>query len=103
MSTVLRRRRISRLALGPYRRFELLCGRIAYPVQNYDGYGDGRNINLSVFISAAMRADWQTNREMLMQIWSGELSSESFPDCLPWLCLGLHAGREPWAVLHLDI
>jgi len=38
MSTVLRRRRGSRLQLGPYRRHELLLGGVAtYPVQGYDG------------------------------------------------------------------
>ena len=33
MTTVIRRRRASRMQIGPYRRHELLTGRIVYPVQ----------------------------------------------------------------------
>ena len=54
MSTIVRRRRGSRMSLGPYKRHELLGGRIDYPVQGYDGYGDGRSINVADFISAEM-------------------------------------------------
>jgi hypothetical protein len=49
-----------------------------------------------------MRADWSSNCGLLMQLWTGELAPESFPDYLPWLCLEPH-GRKPWAVQHLDI
>ena len=103
MSTILRRRRGSRLQLGPYKRNELLCGRIQYPVQGYDGYGDGRSTNVADFIGPEMRADWQANREKLMAFWrSGKSDAEVCPDdCLPWLWSGPR-DRLPWAVQHLD-
>jgi hypothetical protein len=67
MSTIMRRRRTSRLSLGPYRRHELLTGHIEYPVLGYDGYGNGRDTDLTKFISAQMKADWLANREQLME------------------------------------
>lgn len=33
LTTVIRRKRASRMQIGPYRRHELLTGRIVYPVQ----------------------------------------------------------------------
>ena len=33
MTTVIRRKRASRLSIGPYERHELLTGRIVYPVK----------------------------------------------------------------------
>jgi hypothetical protein len=103
MTTVIRRKRASRMSLGPYRRFELLTGRIEYPVQGYTGYGDGVGTGLTAFISDTMRRDWQNHREELMAFWkSGKSDAEVFPnDCLPWLCLGPR-DRLPWAARYLD-
>lgn len=102
MSTIMRRRRGSRMSLGPYRRNELLTGRIQYPVQSYTGYGDGRSTNVADYISDRMKADWQANREALLAFWhSGTSEAEAFPDdCLPWLGSGLR-GRLSWACVHL--
>ena len=103
MSTILRRKRTSRLSLSAYRRHELLTGRIVYPVQGYDGYGDGRSTNVADYISDEMRRNWQTHREALLAFWRlGKSDAEVFPDdCLPWLCLGPR-DRLPWAEQHLD-
>jgi hypothetical protein len=103
MSTILRRKRTSRLSLSAYRRHELLTGRIVYPVQGYDGYGDGRSTNVADYISDEMKADWLANRTVLLEFWqSGMSDAEAFPDdCLPWLCLGPR-DRLPWACAHLD-
>ncbi|MGX1352478.1 hypothetical protein AB7M49_006087 [Bradyrhizobium elkanii] len=103
MSTVIRRRRGSRLQLGPYKRHELLTGHIATVVSGYSGYATGSSRNLADYISAAMHADWQANRDELLEFWrSGKSEAEVFPDdCLPWLCLGPRS-RAPWAVQHLD-
>ncbi len=103
MSTILRRKRTSRLSLSAYRRHELLTGRIVYPVQGYDGYGDGRSTNVADYISDEMKADWLANRTMLLEFWqSGMSDAEAFPDdCLPWLCLG-PKDRLPWAAQFLD-
>jgi hypothetical protein len=101
MSTVIRRRRGTRTNLGPYKRHELLGGRIMYPVQGYSGYGDGRSVNVADYISEEMKADWKANREVLLQIWRGEKSEEEvFHDTLPWL---YYTDTEtlPWAELHL--
>ena len=86
MSTIIRRRRASRISLGPYRRHELLGGRIVYPVLGYDGYGDGSSTNVADFIGPEMRADWQANRVALIEFWESGQSTTVFPDCLPWLC-----------------
>ena len=104
MSTILRRRRGSRLHLGPYRRHELLGGVATYPVQGYDGYGDGRDTDMRKFISAEMKADWLANRAALLEFWrSGMTDAEAFPDdTLPWLCLGKRRDALPWACEHLD-
>jgi hypothetical protein len=66
MSTIVRRKRASRVQLGPYRRHELLTGRIQYPVQGYTGYGDGVGTDLSAFIGNEMRSDWAANRDELV-------------------------------------
>ena len=106
MSTVIRRRRTSRLSIGPYRRHEFLTGRIQYPVQGYTGYGDGDGVgtDLKAFIGPEMRADWAANRAALMDFWqSGMPEVEVFPhDCLPWLCFGRPRDRPPRAVEYLD-
>ena len=103
MSTILRRKRTSRLSLSAYRRHELLTGRIVYPVQGYDGYGDGLSTNVADYISDEMKADWLANRTVLLEFWqSGMSDAEAFPDdCLPWLCLG-PKDRLPWAAQFLD-
>ena len=104
MSTILRRRRGSRLSVGPYRRHELLGGRATYPVQGYDGYGDGHETDMRKFIGPEMRADWAANRAALLDFWQSGLSEvEVFPhDCLPWLYFGRPRERPPWAVEYLD-
>ena len=53
MSTIIRRKRTSRLSIGPYKRHELLTGWISYPVQGYSGYGDGVGTDVTAFISDA--------------------------------------------------
>ena len=104
MTTVIRRRRASRLSIGPYRRHELLAGRIVYPVQGYTGYGYGVGTDLAAFISDEMRADWVANRTALLEFWrSGRSEADAFPnDTLPWLCTYIAAGSLPWACRHLD-
>ena len=65
MTTVVRRKRASRTSIGPYKRHELLTGRIVYPVLAYTGYGDGIGTDLTAFITDHMRADWEANRNRL--------------------------------------
>ncbi|MDA9400774.1 hypothetical protein [Bradyrhizobium sp. CCBAU 45389] len=102
MSTIIRRKRASRSSLGPYRRHELLTGRIQYPVQGYTGYGDGVGTDLTDFISDGMRADWEANRDVLMAFWrSGKAEADVFPDELPWLYAARSADGLPWAARHL--
>ncbi len=103
MSTIMRRRRGSRLSLGPYKRHELLGGRIDYPVQGYDGYGDSGSTAVADYISDQMKADWRANREALLEFWrSGKSDAEVFPDTLPWLITHGSADKLPWAARHLD-
>jgi hypothetical protein len=103
MSTIIRRRRSSRLSIGPYRRFELLTGTIRYPVRDYDGYGDGHGTDLKAFISAEMKADWAANRDALLKFWqSGESASHYFLDELPWLSPHGSPNSLPWAARILD-
>ena len=103
MTTILRRKRTSRLSIGPYKRHELLTGRIVYPVLGYTGYGDGIGTDLTAFITDHMRADWEANRaELLAFLRSGKSDAEAFPDALPWLYVGGSADTLPWAARHLD-
>lgn len=104
MSTIIRRKRTSRLSIGPYRRDDLLTGRIQYPVQGYTGYDDGVGTDLTAFISDQMRADWEAIRAALMEFWkSGKYTTpEVFPDSLPWLFVRGSADTFPWAAVHLD-
>src|SRR5436190_9887674 len=98
MNTITRRKRSSRLSIGPYKRHELLMGRIAYPVQGYTGYGDGVSTDLKAFISDEMRADWAANREELMEFWqSDQTDIDVFSDTLPWLYVCGSANTLPWA------
>jgi hypothetical protein len=103
MTTVIRRKRTSRMQIGPYRRHELLAGRIVYPVEGYTGYGDGVGTDLTAFITDGMRADWAANRDELLAFWRSDKSEANvFPDALPWLYVGGSADRLPWAARHLD-
>ena len=81
MATITRRQRVSYRELGPYKRHELLTGKIVYPALGYCGYSDGKSRNLADFISDEMRADWAENREELLVFSrSGEYTtSEIFP------------------------
>jgi hypothetical protein len=91
------------MQIGPYRRHELLTGRIVYPVQGYTGDGDGVGTDLTAFISDGMRADWASNRAELMAFWqSGKTTADVFPDSLPWLFMHGSADTLPWAAVHLD-
>jgi hypothetical protein len=106
MSTILRRKRASRLNLDPYRRSELLYGEIRYPLpSHYTAYGDMKGLDLRAFIGPEMRRDWQANRTALLEFWkSGRTIIEAFPeDCLPWLPYsGGTPDTLPWACVHLD-
>ena len=104
MSTIIRRKRTSRLSIGPYKRHELLTGWIIYPVRGYTGYGDGVGTDVTAFISDQMRADWAANREELVAFWqSGEYTTaDVFADSLPWLFVRGSADTLPWAAEHLD-
>jgi hypothetical protein len=103
MTTVIRRKRTSRLQIGPYKRHELLTGRIVYPAQGYSGYGDGIGTDLTAFITHEMRADWEANRAELMAfLRSDKTEADVFPDALPWLYVGGSADSLPWAARHLD-
>lgn len=102
MSTIIRRRRGSRLHLSVYKRYELLTGHVPAVVSGYSGYATGTSRNLVDYIGHQMRADWQSNRTALLAIWAGELDEEeAFHDTLPWLCLG-DRSRAPWAERVLD-
>ncbi|MDA9521479.1 hypothetical protein XI06_14240 [Bradyrhizobium sp. CCBAU 11434] len=104
MSTITRRKRTSRINIGPYKRHELLFGEIRYPVYGYSGYGDGFGTDLTVFISDDMREDWNANRDELVSFWkSGEFTDfETFSDSLPWLFDRGYTDGLPWASLNLD-
>jgi len=90
----------------PYKRHELLTGRIVYPVLGCTGYGDGVGTNLRAFVTAEVRADWATNREEFLEFWQwGKTTADVFPaDNLPsrqriW---ARHDGRpqragRPWS------
>jgi hypothetical protein len=85
--------------LGPYKRHELLTGKIFYPMRGYTGYGDGKSTNVADYISDVMRSDWEANRDELSAFWkSGEYTSpEIFPDCKPWLFVCGDRHSLPWA------
>jgi hypothetical protein len=99
MTTTVRHKRSSRSNIGPYRRHELLFGEICYPLQGYNGYGDGKGT-----ISAEMKADWEQNREELLGFWkSGACTTpDIFPDSKPWLFQRGHPGTLPWAAKMFD-
>jgi hypothetical protein len=106
MGTVHRRRRTSRLDIGPYKRHELLTGEIFYPLMPYyTGYGDGSSIDVEDFISEEMKQDWIANREELLTFWkSGEYtSSEIFRGSKPWLFVRGSPDTLPWAAEIFDV
>jgi hypothetical protein len=105
MSTILRKRRTSRMSIGPYKRSELLFGEIRCPLPAYySGYGDGHGRNLTASISDGMRRDWAANRDALLEFWkSGKSMAEAFPeDALPWLPSRGNPRALPWAAKYLD-
>jgi hypothetical protein len=104
VTTIIRRKRTSRLQIGPYKRHELLTGEIRYPVRGYTGYGDGVGTDLTAFISAEMRADWEANRDELTAFWkSGKHTTpDVFSDSLPWLFVRGRADELPWAAVQLE-
>jgi len=99
MPTIKRRQRTSFRELGPYKRHELLTGQISYAAVGYSGYGDGKSLNLTDFISDEMRDDWAANRDELLQFWaSGKYTTAKvFPDSLPWLFICGSPNTLPWA------
>ncbi len=101
LDPITRRKRTSRLSIGPYRRHELLTGWIVYPVEGYTGYGDGVGTDLTAFITDGMRADWEANRDELMEFWRSA-HPDNFAYSLPWLFVRGTADTLPWAVTHLE-
>jgi hypothetical protein len=97
-----RRRPGQRRELGPYRRHELLTGKIMYPMLGYSGYGDGHGTNLEDFISEEMRLDWVDNRTALLAFWRSDESCFEFPDSLPWLFISHRDHALPWAARVFD-
>jgi hypothetical protein len=103
MTTIVRRKRVSRSEIGPYRRYELLTGKAIYPVRGYTGYGDGIDPNMENFISDEMRRDWQENRKELLAFWqTGKETSEVFPDVRVWLSVWGDPRTLPWAARMFD-
>ena len=99
MSTILRRKRTSRLSLSAYRRHELLTGRIVYPVQGYDGYGDGRSTNVADYISDEMKADWLANRTGCLNFGNRACRMQKLSRTIAFLG---PKDRLPWAAQFLD-
>ncbi len=107
MSTITRRKRTSQRELSPYKRHELLVGRIIYPLMPfYTGYGDGRSTDVADYISDEMRADWAEHRDELIEFWQSDLSdAEFFPPgtTKPWIFdVGRGPGALPWAAEQFD-
>jgi hypothetical protein len=103
MTTIVRRKRVSRSEIGPYRRHELLTGQAIYPVRGYTGYGDGHDPDMEHFISGEMRWDWLENRTELLAFWrSGKDTCEVFSDCRVWLSVSGSPGTLPWAARMFD-
>ena len=103
MSTILRKRRTSRMSIGPYRRHELLTGEVKIVVQGYSGYGNGIGTVLTAFISDEMRQDWANHRDALIAFWKSGKSSSIFPDNLPWLFIAHGSPNKlTWAEKFLD-
>jgi hypothetical protein len=103
MSTIVRRKRTSRLEIGPYKRHELLTGEIKIVVQGYSGYSDQIATDLTLFIGPEMLADWANHRDALVSFWRSGKSSIIFPDNLPWLFIAHGSAVTPcWAERHVD-
>lgn len=59
--------------------------------------------DLSAFISDEMRADWEANRDELMEFWrSGKYSIDFFPDSVPHLFYRGSRRSLPWAAKQFD-
>jgi hypothetical protein len=102
-----------RRGLAAYKVHELLMGRIKYPLQGYDGYGDmlldqGRDSFTENYITDAMRQDWEANREALLAFWrSGKLASDLAEFGLnvrmkPWLYVRGSHRTLPWAAKQFE-
>ena len=84
--------------IGPYKRHELLTGKIYYPALGYSGYGDGKSTHIADFVTHQMRLDWLANRDRLLSFWkSGEPISKFFPDSKAWLLDLGDPDSLPWA------
>jgi hypothetical protein len=84
--------------IGPYKRHELLTGKIYYPALGYSGYGDGKRTHIADFVNHEMRLDWLANRDRLLAFWkSGQPISKFFPDSKPWLLDRGDPDSLPWA------
>jgi hypothetical protein len=89
--------------LSQWQIFELLTGKIRYPIRGYTGYGDGEGHDLRTFISDAMVHDWQQHRDGLLRFWiSGRWSSDLAPLWSPWLFFRGAPGTRPWAFWELE-
>ena len=74
--------------IGPYKRHELLTGKIYSPALGYSGYGDGKSTHIADFVTHEMRQDWLANRDRLLAFWkSGESISKFFSDSKSWLVI----------------
>lgn len=103
MSTISRRKRTSRLELGPYKRHELLTGKIIYPAKNYTGYADGTSTDLAAFASDEMRHDWRSNRDELLLFWASKGRAIQYADARPWLQISSFSFEGlPWGSLQFD-
>jgi hypothetical protein len=101
---------VRRRGLTAYKLVELLTGKIRYPLSSYGGYGDmlrdqGSDSFTENYISAAMRQDWEANRDALMAFWrSGKYTmTDSLAEFglnvrMPsWLFVHGSPGTLPWA------
>jgi hypothetical protein len=71
--------------IGPYKRHELLTGKIYYPsTRLYSGYGDGKSTHIADFVTHQMRLDWLANRDRLLSFSKPWLLDRGDPDSLPW-------------------
>jgi hypothetical protein len=104
MTTIIRRKRVSRSEIGPYRRHELLTGKAIFAAYGYSGYCIRPDTDVSHFIDDEMKRDWLQNRDELLEFWrSGKDTCEFFtPDCRVWLSVNGHPNTLPWAAIQFD-
>jgi hypothetical protein len=85
----------------PLERVVRLTNVIDYPQDgSYSGYGDGYGTHLADFASSEMIADWEANREELLQFWhSGKPNLVCFPAGFfpPRLYFKGNPKTRPWA------